>query len=503
MGVLVVQHVRDEGPYAIGEALAAAGLPVQVCRVWAGDPVPEGLAGVEALVVMGGPAAAYRDDGFPTRRAELALLRAALAAEVPVLGVCLGAQLLAVAAGGTAFAGGAAVPRCAAVADGTAVPGGAAVADGVAVPGGAAVADGAAVPGGSGAQIGWGEVRTGPAAARDPLFSGVPERLRVLHWHRDTMTAPPGAVVLASCERYPVQAFRVGGAAWGVQFHLEADATAVAAFAAAFPAEAATAPELLPAAPAELAALAPYRDQVFGRFAALVAARAERTATRTFFTPKAASWEARFAADGPRYDQAVARLGLRPGQTALDLGCGTGRALPALRAGVGEKGAVFGVDVTAAMLRAAAREARAGAGVAGLLLADCVRLPLGPGSVDGIFTAGLLDHLPDPPAALREWARVTAPGGALLLFHPSGRAERAARHGRPLSPDDPLGEPNLRPMLEGSGWRLECYEDATAYFLARAVRVEAVRVEAVRTGAVRVGGGTSGGGAGGGGTGGG
>ncbi|MEE1799757.1 methyltransferase domain-containing protein [Streptomyces sp. JV176] len=425
VGVLVVQHARGEGPYAIGEALAAAGLPVRLCRVWAGDPLPESLAGVEALVVMGGPAAAYRDDGFPTRRAELALLRRALAAEVPVLGVCLGAQLLAVAAGGTAHPG-------------------------------------------AGPQVGWGDVRTSPAAARDPLLAGTPERLRVLHWHGDTMTLPAGAVPLASCERYPVQAFRVGGAAWGLQFHLEADKAAVDAFVAAFPAEAATAPGLREAAPDELAAPAPYRDLVFGRFAALVAARAGRTATRTFFTPKADSWETRFAADGPRYAEAVARLGLRPGQTALDLGCGTGRALPALRAEVGDRGAVLGVDVTSAMLLAAAREGRGGP--AGLLLADCCQLPLPPGTVDGIFTAGLLDHLPDPAAALREWARVTAPSGALLLFHPSGRVERAARHGRPLSPDDPLGEPNLRPLLTGAGWRLERYEDADPYFLARAVR---------------------------------
>ncbi|WP_246144549.1 type 1 glutamine amidotransferase [Actinacidiphila oryziradicis] len=94
-----------EGPYAIGTALEAAGLGMRVCRVWAGDPVPEDLTGVEALVVMGGPMSAYRDDGFPTQGAELELLRAALAAQVPVLGVCLGAQLLAVAAGGTARPG--------------------------------------------------------------------------------------------------------------------------------------------------------------------------------------------------------------------------------------------------------------------------------------------------------------------------------------------------------------------------------------------------------------
>ncbi|MEU9303821.1 hypothetical protein [Streptomyces sp. NPDC048269] len=54
-------------------------------------------------------------------------------------------------------------------------------------------------------------------------------------------------------------------------------------------------------------------------------------------------------------------------------------------------------------------------------------------------------------------------------FHPAGRAERAARHGRPLSPADPLAGPNLRPVLDPTGWRLTVYEDAARHFLARAV----------------------------------
>jgi GMP synthase-like glutamine amidotransferase/SAM-dependent methyltransferase len=423
--VLIVEHMPQEGPYAIGVALEAAGLSVRACRTWAGDPVPDSLGGAAALVVMGGPAAAYED--FPGRTAELALLRATLEAEVPVLGVCLGAQLLAEAAGGRARPG-------------------------------------------SGPQIGWGEVRTAPAAHTDPLFAHAPGRLRVLHWHGDTMDLPAGATLLASCDRYPVQAFRIGGSAWGLQFHLEVDKAAVDAFAAAFPDEAATAPDLLASAPGHLAALAPQRDAVFARFATLVAGRTARSATRTYFTPRAATWEERFGADTPRYAAAVPRMGLKSGQRALDVGCGSGRALPALRAEVGDEGVVLGVDLTPAMLTAtAAVEGRAG--LARLLMADACRLPLAAGAVDGIFSAGLINHVPDPAAALSEWARVTAPGGALLLFHPSGRAERAARHGRPLDPDDPLAEENLRPALHAAGWALDRYEDATRHFLARAVRV--------------------------------
>lgn len=209
--------------------------------------------------------------------------------------------------------------------------------------------------------------------------------------------------------------------------------------------------------------------ELLRRFAELVASRARTTATRAFFTPRAAAWEERFAYQTPAYEAAVARMRLRPGQHALDLGCGSGRALPALRALVGAAGTVIGVDLTHAMLTAAARAGHAGP--AQLLLADCGRLPLPSGAVHGIFAAGLLDHLPDPAAALREWARVTAPGGELLLFHPSGRAERAARHGRTVSADDPLAGPNLRPALEAAGWHVATYEDAPTHYLTRAERV--------------------------------
>ncbi|MFI6003186.1 class I SAM-dependent methyltransferase [Streptomyces sp. NPDC051366] len=169
----------------------------------------------------------------------------------------------------------------------------------------------------------------------------------------------------------------------------------------------------------------------------------------------------------PAYEAAAARLRLEPGGRALDLGCGTGRAMPALRAQVGPRGHVLGIDVTPAMLAAAARHGRTRHGH--LLAADCTRLPLPGASVHGIFSAGLLDHLPDPFAALREWARVIAADGVLLLFHPSGRAERAARHGRALDPGDLLAEHNLRPALDTTGWHLDEYEDAAGHFLTRAV----------------------------------
>ncbi|MEW2080971.1 gamma-glutamyl-gamma-aminobutyrate hydrolase family protein [Streptomyces sp. NPDC005283] len=143
MSVLVVHHVAGEAPCAIATALESAGLRTRLCRVWEGDPLPESPHWVEALVVRGGPMSAYSDNGFPTRDAELALLRAALTTDVPVLGVCLGAPLLAVAAGGVARHG-------------------------------------------SGAQIGWGEISLSPSADEDPLFADLPKQLKVL-----TGTATP------------------------------------------------------------------------------------------------------------------------------------------------------------------------------------------------------------------------------------------------------------------------------------------------------------------------
>ncbi|MEU1949059.1 SAM-dependent methyltransferase, partial [Streptomyces sp. NPDC020125] len=81
-----------------------------------------------------------------------------------------------------------------------------------------------------------------------------------------------------------------------------------------------------------------------------------------------------------------------------------------------------------------------------------------------------ISHLAEPGPGLRELARVVRPGGRLALFHPVGRAALAARHGRPLTPDDLRAEPQLRPLLAGAGWRLESYVDEDTRFLALAVR---------------------------------
>ncbi|NEE16280.1 methyltransferase domain-containing protein [Streptomyces sp. SID7499] len=194
----------------------------------------------------------------------------------------------------------------------------------------------------------------------------------------------------------------------------------------------------------------------------------EQTRVQEFFTARAADWDSRFPDDGPAYAAAVSELGLRTGDRVLDAGCGTGRALPPLRAAVGASGVVLGADLTPAMLREAVRAGRDRAGQ--LLLADVAALPLRSRSLDAVFGAGLISHLGNPAENLRELARVVRPGGVLALFHPIGRAALAARHGRPLTPDDLRAEPNLRPLLAGSGWRLTSYVDEDSRFLALAVR---------------------------------
>ena len=233
---LVIQHVAPERCFAIGDALENAGIDIDVCRVYADDRLPERLGDQFAgLVVMGGPMSATDDKGFATRADEIRLLAEALEIGLPALGVCLGAQLLAVAAGGRVF------------------------------------------PGSKGPEIGWAPIQLTAAAADDPLFVTAPSDFTVLHWHGDTYETPAGAVHLATSERYPQQAFRTGANAWGLQFHLEVDESAVGEFLRVFGADAfaaGTTPAALRAAtPGAVGVLARHRDELLGRFAAIVARR--------------------------------------------------------------------------------------------------------------------------------------------------------------------------------------------------------------------------------------
>ncbi len=183
---LVVENDPTSPPGHLAEWLSDAGLSLEVVRPHAGEALPGELTGRAAFVVLGGEQHAYPGPdgapGAPWFPALESLLRKAVRERVPTLGVCLGAQLLATAHNGTVE------------------------------------------PAQAGPELGAALVAKRDAAESDPLFGPVPMLPDVVHWHLDEITEPPlGAVVLAASTDYPVQALRVGTAAWGVQFHIEVE----------------------------------------------------------------------------------------------------------------------------------------------------------------------------------------------------------------------------------------------------------------------------------------
>lgn len=181
--LLAIQHVPWEGPHRILDACGS--LRVKTVKPLAGQPLPphEEVAGA---VVMGGPMNVDEVERFPALAAERDWLAGAVEQGMPVLGVCLGAQLLARALG-------------------------------------------AEVRAGEGPEIGFAPVEI--SDPDDPLLGGLAPSSEVLHWHGDVFDLPPAAEHLASSERTACQAFRAGNT-WGVLFHPEADFALVEAWLA-------------------------------------------------------------------------------------------------------------------------------------------------------------------------------------------------------------------------------------------------------------------------------
>jgi GMP synthase (glutamine-hydrolysing) len=237
-GVIVLQHVGCETLGSIEVALRRAGLTFQYVRTFAGDKVPPSLDDSGGLIIMGGPMSVYEEDQYPHLRDERKLIESALALDKPILGVCLGSQLLAHTLGAKVYAG-------------------------------------------RRKEIGWYPVTLSAEAASDELWSGVPEAFTAYHWHGDVFDLPDGCELLASSEMTPHQAFRFGANAYGILFHMEVTQPLVETMTDTFADElreiGASAAQIRQQAADFLPTLDRIGQTVFGRWATMAAAGCRTT----------------------------------------------------------------------------------------------------------------------------------------------------------------------------------------------------------------------------------
>src|SRR5215469_8625148 len=183
MRIAVLQHVEFEGPAAVADWAAARGFPLCLFHLHRDTTLPS-LADFDMLTVMGGPMSANDEARLGWLGPEIALVRDAIAADKTVLGICLGAQIIAKALGARVYSG-------------------------------------------SAKEIGWFPVQR--TAGSHPFFDGVPDTFTPFHWHGDTFDLPRGSMLLAKSKITEAQAFAVGQRVLGLQFHMEATEDSVRA----------------------------------------------------------------------------------------------------------------------------------------------------------------------------------------------------------------------------------------------------------------------------------
>lgn len=230
--VYVLQHHEDETSGTLGDALRARGLEERVVAGFAGETIPRNLGDAAGLIVLGGPMGVSDQDRYPFLTDEVALISDALAQNAPILGICLGGQLLAHALGATVKK----APQ---------------------------------------PEIGWHPLRLTDAARSDRLWAGITSPCTAFHWHGDAFDLPPGAVALASSVLTPCQAFRSGATAYGLQCHLEVTDSLIhkwlALWGDALPEGAVTAEAVRLQTRQELPCLGRTARAVFGAWAEMIA----------------------------------------------------------------------------------------------------------------------------------------------------------------------------------------------------------------------------------------
>ncbi len=231
--ILVIQHVPYEPLGTLNPLLKAAGFRIRYVNFGRNHDHRPSLSGYAGLVVLGGPMNADDHSNYPHLQTEIELIREALDRDILVLGICLGAQLLARATGGLVHAG-------------------------------------------AGREIGWHQVFVNSDGLEDPVLSSFGPRNQVFQWHDDKIELPSEAVCLAGSDICPVQAFKYGSTAYGFQFHLEADAALIERWLqppdhqGVLNEGGANAEEIRALIPASIEDLMQLSDLTFGRWASLI-----------------------------------------------------------------------------------------------------------------------------------------------------------------------------------------------------------------------------------------